>query len=386
MPNPIPRNRSAGGRQPRRPVGQQVWQILPFRRPRENIRQPEPAPLPSPPQPRPRARHRATPDLPFRRPQENVRQPGSPPPQPRRPARHRATPGLPARWPQENIGQPETPTPPTPTRSGTRVAVGIILCAVAALVVWIAAPLSPSGTSAGSTATPPMNDHAGATAAGGNPPGAVGGQLAAPPSTLAGLDRGPTPEGGARGGHTGVPPAVGFPVAPVAKSQPVPAAQPAPPGEPANVADPGQRVEAPAVDQVQRQPVQPGKPGHAEQVPPRPPQAPPPSQPHIPSDAEAAQLRERLALLARKLAQHQQGSAPKVAPKVARPPAKAAPPQQTSQKRSGTGGQKKVNRLSGSAGPSTRSGSGSDSSSSSSSSGSGSGSSGSGSSGSGPSG
>ncbi len=371
MPNPIPRNRSAGGRQPRRPVRQQAWQILAFQRPRENVRQPEspPPPPPPPPQPRPRARHRARPDLPFRRPQENIGQPRTPPTQPRRPARHRATPGLPFRRPQENIGQPGAPLPPTPTRSGTSVAVGVIICAVAALVVWIVAPLFPSGTSAGSTAFPPMNDHA-AAAAGDNPPGAVGGELATPPGTLVNLDRGPTPEGGAP--DTGANPAVGLPVAPVAKSQPVPATQPARPGEPANVADPGQRVDPPVVDQVQRRPVH--KPGHAEQTPPRQPPTPPPSQPHAPSDAEAAQLRERLASLARKLAQHQQDSAPK----VVRPPTKAAPPRQTSKKQSGTGGSKNVNRPSDSKGSST-SGSGSASSTS----GSGSGSSGSGSSNSG---
>ncbi len=384
MPNPIPRNRSAGGRRPRRPARQRVWPTLPFRRPRVNIRQPgQPPPRPQPP-----ARHRTTPGLPFRRPQENIRQPGPPPPRQRPPARHRATPGLPFRRLLENIRRPGPPLP-TPTRSGTNVAVWVILCAVAALVVWIVLPVFPLGTSTGSTAAPPMSDT-GAAAAGDGAPGPVGGQLAAPPGVSAGLDHDPTPEGGTRDDGTEGHRAVGFPVAPVAKRQPVPAApppsaqppaaqpspaaQPARPSEPADVADPGPSVDPPTVDQPQRRPVLPSKPNlPKEPVPPREPQTPP-GEPRVPSSAELEQLRDRLGSLADQLAQRakdrggdagigQPPPSPQARPdpnppKVdVRPPAgKIPPPKQAGQKQSAAGSQKNVNPPSGSQGASPRSG------------------------------
>lgn len=369
MPNPIPRNRSAGGRRPRRPARQRIWPSLPFRRPRVNIRQPGPPP----PRPRPPARHRATPGLPFRRPQ----------PRPRPPARHRATPGLPFRRLLENIRRPGPPLP-TPTRSGTNVAVWVILCAVAALVVWIVLPVFPLGTSTGSTAVPPMSDT-GAATAGDGAPGPVGGQLAAQPSESAGLDHDPTPEGGTRDDRNEGHRAVGFPVAPVAKSKPVPAAQPpaaqpgpaaqpARPSEPANVADPGPGVDPPMVGQPQRRAVPPSKPSYPKQpVPPREPQTPS-SQPRVPSNAELEQLRDRLDSLADQLAQRAKdrggdagiGQPPpspqarpdRNPPKVdVRPPAgKTPPPKQAGQKQSAAGSQKNVNPPSGSQGASPRSG------------------------------
>lgn len=323
MPNPIPRNRSAGGRPPRRPVRQQAWPILPFRRPRENVRQPEPPP--PPPQPRPRARHRATPDTPFRRPQENITLPGPLPPQPRRPARHRATPGLPFQRPQDNVELPAQPPrqprppaqqrvwpdllfrrptgnagragplrPPHPTPSGIKVAVGALFLTAASLVVWIAVPLFSLDTPMGSTAAPPVSDHADIAAAPGNDLGPVGGQLAVPPDASAGVDRGPTTESPALVGLAAVRRDDG---PPVTGSQPN-SAQPAQPSQPANVADPGRRVDPPAPDQGQHAP-RPPKRSPAEENPPTKPQKPPAPPPVTPGPTPE----ERREQLARRLAQ-----------------------------------------------------------------------------------
>lgn len=292
-------------------------------------------------------------------------------PQPRQPGRHRASPDLPFRRPRENIRQPP------PTRSSTDVVVGVLVCATAAIVILIILQSLPSGTSAGSTAAPPMSGHADAVAAGGDDPGPVGGQLATRPGTLAGLDRGPAPEGGARDGLAEVHRSVGFAVA---EGQPGPAVpQPGPavplvrPDEPANAADPGPRADPPPVDQVQPRAVQSGKPGHTEPVRPREPRAPL-RQPRGYPGPEPAQLRERLGSLAHQLAQlpldrggdadlgpppHPQQvrpdrSAPKV---VVRPPVdKAVPSRQGRQMQSGTSGPKHVNRPSGSQGASSPAG------------------------------
>ena len=258
MPNPIPRNRSAGGRRPRRP-----------------------------------GRHQAAPSLPFRRLLENIRR----------------------------LGPPQ----PTPTRSGTNIAVGVIFCAVAALVVWVVLPSYPLGTSTGSTAAPPKRDHAGPTTVGNGTPGPVDDQLAAQPGGSAGLDRGPTPEVEARTDWAEGHRAVGFPVAPAAKRQPAPATQPPPtqppptqpnptarpsptaqlarPSEPTDVADPRPSVDPQTEDPPQWRPV-PSRQPHRPQEPvrPREPQTTP-SEPRVASNAEHEQLRDRLGSLADQLTQ-----------------------------------------------------------------------------------
>lgn len=228
MPSPIPRNRSAGGPQPRRS-----------------------------------ARHRAAPGLPFRRPQENNRQPG-PPPRPI--TRHRASAALPFRRLRENIRQ--LGLPPIPARARNGVMAGVLLCIVAAFVVAIVLPLLPWKTSSGSTAAPPGSDSADVAATDRDDPGPAGGILAAGPDASAGLDRGSLPEDGTHSGLSEVPRGVGFLVP---GTQPGPAAQPAPPSGPAKVADPGQQGDPPAV----------GQPGHAEPVRRPEPQAPP-HQPQVP--------------------------------------------------------------------------------------------------------
>ncbi len=387
MPNPIPRNRSAGGRQPRRPVRHRVWSILPFQRPQENIRQPAPPPpQPTPPQPRPPARHRATPGTPFQRPQENIRQPGQTPPQPRRPARHRDTPGLPLqrrhenverpaqpprqprpparpgdwlfRRPQGNAGRPGPPPPPHATQSGAKVAVGTLFLAVASFVVWLAVPLFSSETPLGAVATPPVSGHTDIAPMPGNDPGAVGGQLAAPPEALTGVDPGPAPE---------TPTVVGLTSArrdsgpSVTGSQPN-SAPPSQPSEPANVADLGQRVDPPPTDQGQQHPPRPHKPSPEETPPPpKAPPAPPPvnTPPPVkpgPTPEEQRKLAQQVAQFARDWKANA-GTGKPTPPPAGKDSGPKAVGKQESGVQSRTGGQKNAKVPSSNRTASTRSGS-----------------------------
>lgn len=362
MPNPIPRNRSARGSQPRRSTRLRLWPTVQFRRLRENNRQPGPPP----PQPHRPARHRAAPDLPLWRPQENNRQPGPPSP-PRPPTRHRASASLPFRRLRENIRQLAPPT--IPRRASTHVVVGVVICIVAAFVVSIALPLLPWGTSSGPTAAPPKSGSADGAAADRDDSGSIGGQLAAGPDASAGLDRGSAPEGDIHHGLSGVHRGVGFLVA---GAQPGPAAQPAPPGGSAKVADLGQQGDPPAV----------GQPGHAgpirrpePQAPPGPPRVPsvpgptpsgpkppepapsapkpPQPAPSVPKPPDSIPPRERFKQLADQLAKlPRDRNAPKAT--VHRPAGKAASPRQEGQTQSGASGPKHVNP--GSKGASPRSG------------------------------
>ena len=371
MPSPIPRNRSAGDRQPRRPASQPVWSRLLFRRPQENIG-------PPPPQVRPPARHRATPGQPFRRPQENI---GPPPPQVRPPARHRATPGQPFRRPRGDAGPPARPRarpgqlfrlfqvlrrprgrtgppgprrPPNRARPGTEVMVGVLILAGTVFAVWIAVPLSPSENSSG-FAAPPVGGHADVATPDGEDPGLARDQLTVPPGPLAG----PIPVSEAR--HSLITVAGGDGL-PVAAGQPGSAAQPSLPGTATNTTDRGQQVPPPAVEHLPRHAAQPATPGPTEQVPPQEPKPKPPvDQPPASPAPKPKPQREQLEAVARALAKLQQGrNGDKPVEKPAPPPQKrpgsdgpngagGSPGGKTnSPKQSGGGGKQGVSRQSGS--------------------------------------
>lgn len=331
MPDPFPRNRSARGRQARRPARQRVWPDLTFRRPRENVGPREPAPPqprppatgevrlgelfrrprrnsgppgPLPPQPPPPATQEVRLGQPLRRPRGDVGPPDPAPPQPRPPARPRVRTGQRFRHPRGNVAPPGRHWRPTPTPSGTGVVVGVFLLAVAAFAVWIVPPLFPSGASDRSTAAPPVRDHTDVAAPGG--PGPVGDQFAARPSSLAASDRGAIPASEIRHNLTAVHRGGGSPVAAGDSGS---APQPLQPDKPANATDLGQRVDPPRVDHVQRHPA-PSKPGSAVQVPPQEPKPTPKPEPKPPVDEPPVNpapqpnpQRERLEELARQFAQ-----------------------------------------------------------------------------------
>lgn len=181
--------------------------------------------------------------------------------------------------------------------------VGVLILAVAVFAVWIAVPLFPSAISSGSTAALPVGGRTDVATPGGNDPGLVHGQPAAPPGALAGPDRGPIPVSEARHNLTAVHRGGGLLVA---ASQPGPAAQPSRPGEAANGADLGQQAAPPAGEHVPRRAAQPAKPAPAEQVPPREPK-PPADQPPVNPVPKPKPQREQLEAVARELAKLQQG-------------------------------------------------------------------------------
>lgn len=271
MSDPIPRNRSAHGRRPRRFARQRVW----------------PGQL-------------------FRRPLRNVGPPASCPPQPRPPVRQAASPGQLFR-PPGIAGPSRSPVPPLRqaprrTQSGTEVAVGVLLLAVVTFVVWIVVlPFLPSGMSSGAMAAPPVSDHADVPAVGGNDPGPAGGQLAARPGALGLPDRGPTPAHGTPVNLTAVNRGSGLPAA---VSQPGSAAPPSQPGEPADL---GRRVGPPAADRVQLPDAQPAESDHVQQVPRRRPPSPPSPFPVHPGPAPSPQQLDQFAAVARQLSQFQSG-------------------------------------------------------------------------------
>ena len=120
---------------------------------------------------------------------------------------------------------------------------GVLLCAVAALVVGIVVPpLFPSDTSSGSVVAAPASGQAGVVAPGSGDPDQVDGEPAVPPAAL-GADRVQTqPAPALVGNRTAVPPGGG---------SSAPTGQPAPVTEPSPLADLGQRVDRSA-DQTER--------------------------------------------------------------------------------------------------------------------------------------
>ena len=219
MPDPIPRNRSAGRSRPRRLTRRpRDWPGRPFRQRRENAEQPAPPPAPPPARPpaarrRPAHRQRGWPRGPLQQRQGNVQRPGPRPPRPR------------------------------PTRSSSQVVVGVLLCAVAALVVGIVVPpLFPSDTSSGSVVAAPASGQAGVVAPGSGDPNQADSEPAAPPAAP-GADRVQTqPAPALVGNRTAVPPGGGS-SAPAGQSDPV--TEPSPP------VDLGQRADRSA-DEPQR--------------------------------------------------------------------------------------------------------------------------------------
>lgn len=322
MPDPIPRNRSARGRRPRRSVRQRIWPVRPAQRPTGNVEQPAPPPRQQPPP----ARQRDWPNPLFRRPQENTARHAQPAQQPRPPAhqrdrqpplfrrprantaRHaqpRRQPRPPPRQrdprnplfrrPRANVRRPRLRLPQNAAQSGAKVAVGTLLLAVASLVVWIVVPLFPSGISSDAIAAPPLRDHADVAPAPGNDPDPVGDQLAAP-DAVTGVDRDPAPESAAPVDLTAVRRDSGLPVA---TSQPD-SAQHSQPSEPANVADLDRRADPPATDQGQRDAPQPTKPSPPKETPTsKPPPTPPPANPGPTPEEQHKELARKLAQFAR---------------------------------------------------------------------------------------
>lgn len=251
MPDPIPRNRSADRSRPRRLTRRpRDWPGRLFRQRRENAQQPAPPPA----QPRtPAHRQRAQGawlGRPFGQRRENVEHPVPAPAQPRPPAarrpahRQRVRPRGPLHQRQGNVQRPG-PRPPRPrwTRSSSQVVVGVLLCAVAALVVGIVVPpLFPSDTSPNSVVAAPASGQAGVAAVGSGDPDQPDGEIAAPPAVPS-ADRVQTqPTPALVGNRTAVPPGRGASA---------PAGQPDPPTEPSPPADLGQRVDQ-SVDEPQR--------------------------------------------------------------------------------------------------------------------------------------
>lgn len=313
MPDPIPRNRSARGRQPRRSVRQRIWPVRPAQRPRGNVEQPAPPPRQQPPP----ARLRDWPNPLLRRPQENAGRHAQPTQRPRPPARQRDWPNPLFRRSRENTGrhaQPPRPRPPARQRdrrnplfrrpraharrpgprlprnavqSGAQVAVGTLLLAVASLVVWIVVPLFPSvpsGISSGTIAASPLRDHADVGPVPGNDPVPVDDQPVAPPDAVTGADRGPVPES-----------ATPVDLTTVRRDSELPATEskpnPAPPSqlsEPAN-ADLGRRLDQPEQNQER-----PPRPRTEEQKPPPETQKPPPPPPDPGPTPEEREQREKL--------------------------------------------------------------------------------------------
>lgn len=275
MPDPIPRNRSAGRSRPRRLTRRQRdWPGRLFGQRRENAEQPAPPPA----QPRPPAhRHRAQGvwlGRPFGPHRENAEQRAQPPapaqPRPpaarRRPAhRRRVWPHGPLRQRQGNVRPGPRPPMLSLTRSSSQVAVGVLLCAVAVLVIGIVVPpLFPSDTSSGSVVAAPATGQTGA--AGSGDPGQVVGELAVPPAAPS-ADRVPTQPPTLVGNRTAVVPG-GEASAPAGQSDPAP--EPAPP------ADLAQRVDRPA-DQTPRPAERPANTESGNPEPKPQPSPPPPS-------------------------------------------------------------------------------------------------------------
>lgn len=294
MPDPIPRNRSAGRSRPRRLARRpRDWPGRPFRQRRENAEQP--APPPAPPRP-PAHRQReqgAWLGRPFGQRRENVERPepapAPAPVAPRPPAagrppahRQRGWPRGPLQQRQGNVQRPG-PRPPRPrsTRSSSQVVVGVLLCAVAALVVGIVVPrLFPSDTSSGSVVAAPASGQAGIVAPGSGDPDQVDDEPAAP-LAAPGADRIQTqPAPALVGNRTAVPPGGG---------SSAPAGQSDPGTEPSPPADLGQRVDRSAVDQTQRPAEQPDNTESDQSLPPKDPEPEPQPEPPKPTQPPPGQ-------------------------------------------------------------------------------------------------
>jgi hypothetical protein len=311
MPDPIPRNRSACGRPPRRPARHWVWSGFELQRPRRNVRPPEPAPpqphppappevrlselfrrtrgnsappVPQPPQPRQPAVPEISLGQPFRRPRENAGPHESSLPQPRPPARSRARSDRLSRQPRGNVG-PGQYRPLPSRRSGVGVTAGLLLCAVAALGLGIAVPLLPSGTFSGAAAAP-AHGHAGVAPPTDDDPGFVGDQLAVQPDASAAPEHGPIPATDIHQNLVAVHRGKGLSVT---TGYSVSASQPSRPAEATNAADPGRSGPVPAEGHLNQRPDQPNKPKH------QPPAGPPPANPA----PKPTPQRERLEALAR---------------------------------------------------------------------------------------
>ncbi len=296
MPDPIPRNRSAQHRRPRRFAGPKSWR----RRRHDHVADAEPAlpqqctvvgppvyldqplprthedtapappppavtsqlPQPQPPPPQPASPIASPlrrpvpvlppPDQPLRRTQDTTEPeqpappqplpPQPPPPRPRPPAigRHR-----PPRRVRLNARPPRPTRPRTSRHAGTDVLVGGSLLAGVALVMGLVLPLLPLGASTDSTATPPVSDRGDGSVAApaGRNPEPVSEAPTAPPGAVNEVDHGPT--------HNGVAlladRSAARPDVPVTVNQPPPAQLP-PPAPPAGVGN-GQRVDPVTVDQ-----------------------------------------------------------------------------------------------------------------------------------------
>jgi hypothetical protein len=320
MPDPIPRNRSAHGRRPRRLARQRGWRGA-FRRTRDNAGETEPAapqqcqlagPALYMDQPLRRTRDDAeqTPQLPVPRPDQPVQRiphhtEQSPlPPPPARPAIRRDQPSQRSGInPGITTEQPRPPRRPRPRRTRTDVAVGVSLVAGVALVVGLVLPLLPSDTPALWSSAPAASDHAGVAAAApdGHHSEPVEGPLVAQPGAVTGINRGPTQ------GQIAL-------LADRSATQPVVAIAPNQAGaaaqlpSPAGISEPGRRVDPPAVSQGQPHTGQPGGTGYPDPGQHGGPPVPPAGTP----DPQSGPEREAIARLARELAklQHSPGCLP----------------------------------------------------------------------------
>jgi hypothetical protein len=364
MPDPIPRNRSAGRSRPRRLTRRpRDWPGRPFRQRRENPEQPapppaqprppahqqrtqwagglgqpfgqrrgnaewsEPAPVPAPipAQPRPpaevrRPAHRQRAEgiglgWPFGQRHENGERSEPPPPpvsaQPRPPAqrrrpahRQRVRPRGPLRQRQGNVQRPGPRAPRLRlTRSNSQVVVGVLLCAVAALAVGIVVPpLLSADTPSGSVVAASTDGQAGVVAEGSGDPGQVGGEFAAPPAAPGADSVQTQPAPALVGNRTAVPPGGG---------SSVPAGQPGLAAEPAPPADLGQRVDRPA-DQTQRSADRQGNPESGNPRPrTNPPPPPPPASPPPSDGATRAEYEKAIQAAIQKYQSKSQGSNPR---------------------------------------------------------------------------
>jgi hypothetical protein len=348
MPDPIPRNRSARHRRPRRFAGPKSWRVRPFRRGHDNPGEAEPAvpqqctvvgqpvyldqpqvgthedaapapplqpvtsplaprqPLP-PPSPQPVSPQPASPIAsPLRRTQDNTEPeqpappqplpPQPPPPRPRPPATRRDRPHRRVRL---NAGPPRPPRLRRPRPASTDVLVGGSLLAGVALVMGLVLPLLPLGASANSTATPPVSDRGGGSAVAPEvrDPDPVSEPPAVQPGAVHEVDHSPPRDGVALLADR----SAARPDIPVTVNQPPPAQVP-PPADVGN----GRPVDPVAVDQG-RQDTGRGQPDPGQ----RSPQPVPPSRPDTrpnPPPGPTPEQRKQLEQFAKQLAALKQNS------------------------------------------------------------------------------